>query len=71
MYLYESHLGGFYTSEEDYGYDYLYCEQCGDSDTLVWWFDDEEDLKELLSSYRDYYDEDYIKETIKELLSDG
>lgn len=68
MYLYEGHLGGFYTSEEDYDYEYLYCEQCGDSDHLVGWFNGKEDLEELLSFYRDYYDDDYIKETIEELL---
>ena len=32
-YLYESHLGGLYTSEEYL--DDLYCETCGDSDWLI------------------------------------
>ena len=33
MEVYESHLGGIYFDEEVLDYDYLYCEQCGDSDT--------------------------------------
>lgn len=38
-YVYESHLGGYYTSD-DYisSYD-LYCEQCGDSDQCLGWYD--------------------------------
>ena len=28
MYLYESHMGGLYTSENELDYEYLYCEQC-------------------------------------------
>lgn len=32
MYIYESHLGGLYTSEYLYDYDELYCEECGDCD---------------------------------------
>lgn len=31
-YLYESHLGGFYSVDEPQDSDDLYCEQCGDSD---------------------------------------
>lgn len=32
LYLYESHLGGLYTTTDLLGFDSLYCEQCGDSD---------------------------------------
>ena len=35
MYLYESHMGGLYTSENELDYEYLYCEQCGDNDWLI------------------------------------
>lgn len=35
LYLYESHLGGLYTSNEQYKYDYLYCDFCGDFDTYL------------------------------------
>lgn len=39
MYVYESHLGGLYSSEEEYDFDTLYCEECGDSDLLIGEFD--------------------------------
>ena len=32
MYIYESHMGGLYTSYEPLDYEDLYCEECGDSD---------------------------------------
>lgn len=32
MYLYESHLGGIYTTGCELSFDDLYCEECGDSD---------------------------------------
>ena len=34
-YLYENHMGGFYTSDERLDHSSLYCEQCGDSDWLI------------------------------------
>ena len=34
-YLYENHMGGLYTSDKKLDYNYLYCEQCGDSDRLL------------------------------------
>lgn len=35
MYIYESHMGGLFTSEGEYDEDQLYCETCGDWDVLV------------------------------------
>ena len=34
-YLYESHLGGLYTSDELLGFRDVYCETCGDIDTYI------------------------------------
>lgn len=34
-YVYESHLGGLYTSDDYISPDELYCEQCGDSDLCL------------------------------------
>lgn len=39
VYAYESHLGGLYTSDDYIPYDELYCEQCGDSDWCLGWYD--------------------------------
>ena len=35
MYLYESHMGGLYSTQEEQDYNNLYCEQCGDSDNFI------------------------------------
>ena len=35
VYVYESHLGGLYTSDDYIPYDELDCEQCGDSDCEI------------------------------------
>lgn len=35
MYIYRSHLGGFYTSKKYLDYNQLYCEDCGDSDVCL------------------------------------
>ena len=47
-YLYNSHLGGLYTSDEELDYDYLYCEQCGDSDELIGSFSTIQDFWNLI-----------------------
>ena len=48
MYIYESHLGGLYTSDEYLDYDDLFCEQCGDSDWLIGYATTKEEAWELL-----------------------
>ena len=35
MYIYESHLGGLFVSEDILDFHQCYCEECGDSDTLI------------------------------------
>ena len=35
MFIYRSHMGGLYTTEEEQDWDDLYCETCGDSDRLI------------------------------------
>jgi hypothetical protein len=50
MYIYESHLGGIYSSDDLIDYDYLYCEECGDSDRLIGKYDT---IQEFLKDYAD------------------
>lgn len=52
MYLYESHLGGYYTSEDEIPYEDLYCETCGDSDQYLYSGTEEEIILQF------YYDID-------------
>lgn len=35
LYIYESHCGGLYTSDQPMSNEELYCEECGDSDYCV------------------------------------
>ena len=49
MYLYESHLGGLYTTEDVLSYDELYCETCGDSDWGLGEFETLEEFWNLIS----------------------
>ena len=50
VYVYESHLGGLYTSDDYIPYDELYCEQCDDSDYEIGSFDT---FEEFLRCYAD------------------
>ena len=69
MYIYESHLGGLYTSDEYLDYDDLYCEQCGDSDWLIGYATTKEEAWKFLKGDIDIngsggWDYDYVKEFI-------
>ena len=71
MYIYESHLGGLYTSNRELDFDELYCEQCGDSDWLVGYADTREDAWELLKDDTDIdgcggWSYDYVQEFLNE-----
>lgn len=70
MYIYESHLGGLYTSNEYLDYDDLYCEQCGDSDWLIGRATTRAEAWELLKDDTDIngsggWDYNYVQEFIK------
>lgn len=47
-YIYESHLGGLYESDEQLEYEELYCEECGDSDWELGYYEDLSDLWSLI-----------------------
>lgn len=50
VYVYESHVGFLYTSDDSIPFDELYCEQCGDSDQEIGAFDT---FKDFLRYYAD------------------
>jgi len=64
MYYYESHLGGIYTAEEALDYEDLYCEECGDSDTVLGYF---ESFREFLINYADNF---YMYWDLKVVIDD-
>lgn len=49
MYVYENHLGGIYLEKEPLPFEYLYCEQCGDSDWMLGEVNTWDELLELLT----------------------
>ena len=53
MYIYEGHLGSLYTSDNVLDYEYLHCEQCGDSDWLVGYARTKTEAWELLKDATD------------------
>lgn len=68
IYIYESHLGGIYTTDYELDYETLYCEQCGDSDQLIGTIGTVGELLTVISdmvAYRSYPTE-YIQEEINE-----
>ena len=59
MYYYIDHLyGTLYASSCDLDYDDLYCEECGDSDTYLGYFETEEEADEAYREYLGYDDDD-------------
>ena len=69
MYIYEGHLGGLYTTEEQLEYEDLYCEECGDSDTLIGYAETKEEAWNLLKEDTDTngsggWDYNYVQEFI-------
>ena len=49
MYIYENHLGGLYTTDEELSFEELYCEVCGDSDYLLGYAETREEAKKILT----------------------
>ena len=82
-YIYQSHMGGIYACNEEQDYDFLYFEQCGDSDTLIGYAKDVQDAWELLKSETDTFDDsvcdnceykedyDYCDEKCQEYANSG
>ena len=65
LHLYESHLGGLSWSDEEYEYEDLYCDSCGDSDS---WEGQAENFCEALGllSNQTWYDAKYLLEIANE-----
>lgn len=69
MYIYENHMGGLYTTEEPLDYEDLYCEQCGDSDSLIGFAKTRKEAWSLLKDHTDIngsggYNYSYVQEFI-------
>lgn len=66
LYLYESHMGGLYWSENDYSYDALYCDTCSDSDTKLGCAPSYEEASNLVRENGEFYTGEHISELVGE-----
>lgn len=62
MYLYVSHMGGLYLTEEEQSIYDLYCETCGDMDRYLGQVDVPEDVRKAIdnSAYKGFFDKYYV-----------
>ena len=70
MYIYESHMGGLFVSDEILDYEQTYCETCGDSDRLIGYAENREEAWNLLEGDTDIdgsggWNYDYVQEFLK------
>ncbi len=56
-YIYESHMGGLYCTDDSMDFDDLYCDECGDSDWEVGYANTLEEAWELLKDKTDTFDD--------------
>ncbi len=70
MYIYQSHMGGLFASDEILDYEQTYCEICGDSDWLIGYAETREEAWNLLKDDIDIngsggWNYDYVQEFLK------
>ena len=67
QFIYENHLGGFYTSSTEYDYDMLYCDSCGDSDTFLGVARNRAEAWKIMNQFKGkYYTIEFLREFVKE-----
>lgn len=69
MYIYESHMGGLFVSDDELDYEQTYCETCGDSDWLIGYAETREEAWNLLKDDTNIngsggWDYDYIQKLL-------
>lgn len=70
MYIYESHMGGLFVSDDILDYKQTYCETCGDSDDLLGYAETREEAWNLLKDDTNIngsggWDYEYVQEFLK------
>ena len=70
MYIYESHMGGLFVSDEVLDYEQAYCKICGDCDYLIGYAKNREEAWNLLKDDTDIngsggWNYDYVQEFLK------
>lgn len=70
MYIYESHMGSLFVSDDILDYEQTYCETCGGSDFLLGYAETKEEAWELLKDNTDInssggWNYEYVQEFLK------
>lgn len=70
MYIYESHMGSLFVSNDILDYEQTYCETCGDSDFLLGYAETKEEAWNLLKDNTDInssggWNYEYVQEFLK------
>ncbi|GAA6275831.1 hypothetical protein F170042I7_20170 [Blautia caecimuris] len=70
MYIYESHMGSLFVSDDILDYEQTYCETCGDSDFLLGYAETREEAWNLLKDDTNIngsggWNYDYVQEFLK------
>ena len=70
MYIYESHMGSLFVSDDILDYEQTYCETCGDSDFLLGYAEIKEEAWNLLKDNTDInssggWNYEYVQEFLK------
>lgn len=70
MYIYESHMGSLFVSDDILDYEQTYCETCGDSDFLLGYAETKKEAWNLLKDNTDInssggWNYEYVQEFLK------
>ena len=70
MLVYESHMGGFFVSDEELSYEECSCEVCGDSDLLVGKAETKEEARDLIEGYMVDYGQEEVEDFLEEYFGE-
>lgn len=65
MYIYESHLGGFYVTDYEKDWEWLHCDQCGDTDWPIGYAETKEEALKIIMDWFEgdgWVSEEHVKE---------
>ena len=69
LYIYESHLGGLYTSDFPLDDDFLYCDECGDHDWELGFAKNRTEARKLVKGL--YFTDAYIRQFLDKEFPKG
>ena len=70
MFIYESHMGGFFASVEELSYEERHCETCGDSDWFIGEAETKEEAREIIKNEFIYCGQEEVEEFLEEYFGE-